>query len=334
VTSQVSIAGTDISFPCEPEERILDAAERAGYTMAYSCRKGVCVTCRSSLTKGSVTIAPFGSPRQAGEDILCCMAMPDGPVEIAPPWIKERRQPDRALMNMLVHKIEERSKEVSVLHLRLPIGRRVPFSAGQYATVLMEDGESRNYSIANPPQLNDIVELHVRRIPRGMFSDRVLSSLKPGSFLKIELPFGLFTWSDDHSGPAIMLATGTGFAPLKSMIRDLIHCKISRPVHLFWGGEREADIYDRALVEGWAKTLPWFSFTPVLANPDGSWEGTTGFVQNAVLAQYADLSGHEVYACGNPIMIAQARGLLAEQRSLSPDAFYSDAFVFSGQLES
>jgi CDP-4-dehydro-6-deoxyglucose reductase/3-phenylpropionate/trans-cinnamate dioxygenase ferredoxin reductase subunit len=333
VTSHVSIAGTDISFPCEPDERILDAAERAGYTMAYSCRKGVCVTCRSRLTRGSVKIAPFGSPRQAGEDILCCMAMPDGPVEIAPPWIKERRQPDRMRMNVLVHKIEDRSKEVAVLHLRLPIGRRVPFSAGQYVTVQMEGGDSRNYSIANPPHLNDIVELHVRRVPGGQFSDRVLNSLKPGSFLDIELPFGLFTWSEDVSRPAILLATGTGFAPLKSMVRELIHRGVSRPVHLFWGGERETDIYDRVLVEGWAKALPWFTFTPVLANPDAGWGGATGFVQDAVLSQYADLSGHEVYACGNPIMIAHASKLLTEQGSLSPDAFYSDAFVFSGRLE-
>lgn len=332
MTSQVSIAGTDISFPCEPDERILDAAERAGYTMAYSCRKGVCVTCRSGLTRGSVKIAPFGSPRQAGEDILCCMAMPDGPVEIAPPWIKERRQPDRARMNLLVHKIEDRSPEVAVLHLRPPIGRRVPFAAGQYVTVMMDGGDSRNYSLANPPHLNDVVELHVRRVPGGQFSDRILNSLTPGSFLDIEFPFGLFGWSEDAARPAILLATGTGFAPLKSMVRELIQKRISRPVHLFWGGEREADIYDRALVEGWAKTLPWFSFTPVLASPDAGWQGATGFVQDAVLSRYADLSGHEVYACGNPIMIDHARALLTGRGGLSPDAFHSDSFVFSGQL--
>jgi CDP-4-dehydro-6-deoxyglucose reductase/3-phenylpropionate/trans-cinnamate dioxygenase ferredoxin reductase subunit len=334
VTSLVSIAGTDISFPCEPDERILDAAERAGYTMAYSCRKGVCVTCRSGLTKGSVKIAPFGSPRQAGEDILCCMAMPDGPVEIAPPWIKERRQPERARYDVLVHKIEDRSKDVAVLHLRLPIGRRVPFSAGQYVTVMMAGGDSRNYSIANPPHLNDIVELHVRRVPGGQFSDRVLNSLQPGSMLDIELPFGLFSWSEDVALPAILLATGTGFAPLKSMIRELIQNRVSRPVHLFWGGEREADIYDRTLVETWAKSLPWFSFTPVLASPDAGWAGATGFVQDAVLARYPNLSAHEVYACGNPVMITYASKLLTERGALAADRFHSDAFVFSGQAES
>lgn len=333
MTSQVSIAETDISFPCEPDERILDAAERAGYTMAYSCRKGVCVTCRSGLTKGSVKIAPFGSPRQAGEDILCCMATPDGPVEIAPPWIEQRRQPERARHDVLVHKIEDRSKEVAILHLRLPIGRRVHFAAGQYVTVMMEGGDSRNYSIANPPHLNDIVELHIRRVPGGQFSDAVLNSLKPGSFLDIELPFGLFSWSEDVTRPAIMLATGTGFAPLKSMIRELIRQRIFRPVHLFWGGEREADIYDRALVEGWVKTLPWFSFTPVLASPDADWHGATGFVQDAVLSHYADLSGHEVYACGNPMMIDHARKLLSERGGLPADAFHSDSFVFSGQQQ-
>ncbi|WP_145206127.1 FAD-binding oxidoreductase [Sphingobium sp. B2] len=333
MTSLVSIANSDISFPCEPDERILDAAERAGYTMAYSCRKGVCVTCRSNLTQGKVKIAPFGSPKHAGEEILCCMAIPDGPVEIAPPWIEERRQPARVSINVTVHKMDQRSDNVAILHLRLPIGRRVPFAAGQYISVAMEGGESRNYSIANPPRLNDIVELHVRHIPGGMFSDTVLKKLRPGDVLNIALPFGLFTWSDDHSVPAIMLATGTGFAPLKSMIQELIDRKISRPVHLFWGGEREADIYELELVTSWARRLSWFDFTPVLANPGTGWTGERGFVQNAVTGRYDDLSGYSVYACGNPIMIEQARALLVEQRSLSAENFHSDAFVFSGQAE-
>lgn len=331
MTSLVSIASSDISFPCAADERILDAAERAGYTMAYSCRKGVCVTCRSGLTKGTVKIAPFGSPKHAGEDILCCMAIPDGPVEIAPPWIEERRQPTRANMDVTVHKIVQRSDDVAILHLRLPIGRRVLFAAGQYISVAMEGGDSRNYSIANPPRLNDIVELHVRHIPGGMFSDNVLKKLQPGDTLAIELPFGLFTWGDDHSAPAIMLATGTGFAPLKSMVQELIDRKINRPVHLFWGGEREADIYERNLVQSWANKLPWFDFTAVLANPEPSWDGERGYVQQAVMNRYGDLSRHFVYACGNPIMIQQARAQLVEHRSLMPGNFYSDAFVFSGQ---
>ena len=300
--------------------------------MAYSCRKGVCVTCRSGLTKGNVKIAPFGSPKSAGQDILCCMAVPDGSVEIAPPWIEERRQPERARMSMLVHGIDFRSKDVAVLQLRLPIGRRIRFSAGQYVTVMIEGGDSRNYSIANPPHLNDMLELHVRRVAGGMFSDRVLSTLKPGAFLDIEMPFGLFTWSDDQSRPVVMLATGTGFAPLKSMIRDLLYCKASRPVHLFWGGDRYADIYDLALVESWAATLPWFQFTPVLANPCDDWEGARGFVQEAVQVLYGDLANHDIYACGNPVMIAHARAVLTEQCGLRHDAFHSDAFVFSGQV--
>lgn len=331
MTSLVSIAHSDINFPCEPDERILDAAERAGYTMAYSCRKGVCVTCRSRLTQGTVKIAPFGSPKHAGDDILCCMAIPDGPVEIAPPWIEERRQPKRARMNLTVHKIDQPSEQVSILHLRLPIGRRVPFVAGQYISVAMAGGESRNYSIANPPRLNDMLELHVRHMPGGMFSDKVLKKLQPGDTLDIELPFGLFTWDEDHARPAILLATGTGFAPLKSMVQELIDRKLSRPVHLFWGGEREADLYEMRLVKSWAEKHDWFDFTPVLANPKGDWQGDRGFVQQAVMDRYSDLARHSVYACGNPIMIEQARAQLIEHRALAPEHFHSDAFVFSGQ---
>ncbi len=327
MTSTVFISARDMSFSCESNERILDAAERAGYTMPYSCRKGVCETCRCLLSKGSVSMGPFGSRKHAGETILPCMATAEGAIECTPAWIEKRPAVDRTRVEALVHQITARSPSVSVLRLRLPIGRRARFIAGQYVSVLLEDGQSRNYSIANPPHLSDVIHLHVRRVPGGQFSDAALRTLAPGDHLEIELPFGLLGWTEERVRPAILLATGTGFAPLKSMIESLIHRGMTRPVHLFWGGERREDIYESALVKKWCETLSWFRFTAVLASPDRGWDRPAGFVQNEVAAQYDDLSDHEIYACGNPSMIGQAKALFIRERGLSPADFYSDAFV-------
>jgi CDP-4-dehydro-6-deoxyglucose reductase/3-phenylpropionate/trans-cinnamate dioxygenase ferredoxin reductase subunit len=333
MTSMINIAQRDIVFPCGPDERILDAAERAGYVVPYGCRKGVCGTCRGKLTKGSVKVAPSGSHRVAGEDILYCMAVPQGSVELAPAWIEKRAPPVRSIVETVVHRMVWKSPEVVALQLRLPIGRRIHFRPGQYVRAIMADETSRNYSIANPPQLNDILDLHVRRIPGGRFSDHFIGTLTVGSVIKIDLPYGLFSWSEDVTRPAILLATGTGFAPLKSMIEDIIRRGVTKPLHLFWGGERECDLYDRALVQAWTRRHSWIDFTPVLAKPDADWTGSRGYVQEAALARHPDLSDSEVYACGNPVMIGAARTLLARDGGLRAGSFRSDAFVPSGEIE-
>lgn len=195
----------------------------------------------------------------------------------------------------------------------------------------MADQTSRNYSIANPPQLNDVLDLHVRHIPGGRFSDHFVGMLRAGSVIKVDLPYGLFSWSEDISRRAILLATGTGFAPLKSMIEYLIRSGVTKPIHLFWGGERETDLYDRALVQAWTRRHPWINFTPVLTKPDAGWTGLRGYVQEAALRRHADLSDYEVYACGNPIMISEARTLLTREGGLKAQSFRSDAFVPSGE---
>jgi CDP-4-dehydro-6-deoxyglucose reductase len=332
MTSMINIAQRDIAFPCGSEECILDAAERAGYAVPYGCRKGVCGTCRGKLIRGSVKVGPSGSYRTAGEDILYCMAVPQGSVELAPTWIEKRKPPARSIVETVVHRMEWLSPDVVALRLRLPIGRRIHFSSGQYVRAIMPDETSRNYSIANPPQLNDVIDLHVRRIPGGLFSDSFVGTLRAGSVIKIDLPYGLFSWSEDVTRRAILLATGTGFAPLKSMIEDLIRRRVAKPIHLFWGGERETDLYDRALVQAWTKQNPWINFTPVLARPDMNWTGSKGFVQEAALASHSDLTGYEVYACGNPVMISEARTLFVRCGGLKAESFRSDAFVPSGQL--
>ena len=295
--------------------------------MPYSCRKGVCETCNCLLSKGTGTVAPLGHRKHAGDRILSCMASPEGAVEITPAWIERRPILDRIRVKALLYRIVDRSSSVAVLQLRLPIGRHVKFNAGQYVNVLLNNGQSRNYSIANAPHLSDVIHLHVRRVPGGQFSDLTLNALSPGSTVDIELPFGLFGWSEENARPAILLATGTGFAPLKSMLEDLIRRDSTRKVHLFWGGNCAEDIYEFALMTKWSETLPWFRFSAVLATPAATWQGEVGFVQNAAGARYRDLSSHEVYACGNPMMIGQAKTLLTGECNLSPQYFFADAFL-------
>jgi NAD(P)H-flavin reductase/ferredoxin len=330
MTFEIRVEDSEVTFPCEQNETILDAAERAGYTIPYSCRKGVCMTCKGKLSSGAVKLARSGHARAPCADIFYCIAMPLEPVEIAPQWIAKRATAARSRFTAVVYKISHPAPDVTILHLRFPVGRRVRFRAGQHIKLYLDDGESRNYSLANAPKSSDVAELHVRRLPDGRFSDKKIGMLERDMKLDIELPYGLFFLSDHNEAPALLLATGTGFAPLKSIIDDLIQRRIQKPVHLFWGGRYEADIYQMAVVERWMKQLPWFSFTPVLTQPDAAWTGAKGRIQDAVFAQYQDLSQHEVYACGSPAMISAVRALLIQNLGLAESKFYSDAFVSIG----
>ena len=328
----IKISNTDISLTCEENETVLEAVERSGYTMPYSCRKGVCLSCEGELNRGQVELA--GKVETGpNKTVRFCVAKPRSNIEIIPGYIRPSAPPVRRQFRSTVHRVDRPTEDVSVLHLRLPIGRRVPFRAGQYAKLLLKDGESRNYSLANPPHDNDVVQLHIRHVPGGRFSSIQLPRLTPGDVLDVKLPYGLFLLNETSSAPIILLGTGTGFAPLKSMIEDLARRRIGRLVHLFWGGRRESDLYDIERANRWAERLPWFQFTAVLSRPLPGWTGETGYVQRTALATYPDLSGVEVYACGNPAMIADARALLSARGGLPEASFFADAFVPSGDTK-
>jgi CDP-4-dehydro-6-deoxyglucose reductase/3-phenylpropionate/trans-cinnamate dioxygenase ferredoxin reductase subunit len=196
---------------------------------------------------------------------------------------------------------------VSIVQLRYPIGTRAKFRAGQYLKVLLEDGDSRNYSLANEPTHNDGAELHIRHIAGGRFSEHIVPDLALGDQLNVETPFGQFCLNDGAETAVIMLATGTGFAPLKSIIQNQIRQRGTRPITLYWGARRRCDLYAFDLATTWAEQCPWFSFVPVLSRPDHAWTGRTGYVQHAAREDHPDLRGFEIYACGNPVMTAAAR---------------------------
>jgi NAD(P)H-flavin reductase/nitrite reductase/ring-hydroxylating ferredoxin subunit len=231
----------------------------------------------------------------------------------------------------LIERIEKVGTDVAVLHLRQEAGAALAYAAGQYVDVLLDDGPDRSYrrsySMATPagsPKL----ELHIRHLPGGRFTDQVFSVLRAGQHLVLDGPAGDF-YLRPGNAPIILLASGTGFAPLKALMEEAVKQGNTRPMRLYWGGRKAADLYMDALCRQWAGALPWFDYVPVLSEPGdaGDWSGRTGFVHRAVLEDHADLSQHQVYACGAPLMVAAARADCCEQGGLPSSQFFADAFL-------
>ncbi len=322
---RISIAGSDVAFRCEAGETLLDAAERAGYSVPYSCRKGVCSTCEGGVVDGAGRSSVQGDLQAPAERVLLCCLRPSSDMTIAPRKFEKREPVVRKTLDMSVYRVTQPTADVSVVQLRLPAGVRAKFRAGQYLQIELEDGSRRNYSMANPPHESDTVQLHVRHVPGGKFSDGMLRGLEKGHKLRVELPFGEFSLQDDSTSPAILLATGTGFAPVKSIVEDAIKRKLDRPLHLYWGARCHEDLYLAELARKW-HTSGKLTFVPVLSEPHDGWTGRCGFVHETVLEDFGSLAGYQVYACGNPAMTSAAHDTFIEA-GLPEDDFFSDAFV-------
>jgi CDP-4-dehydro-6-deoxyglucose reductase/3-phenylpropionate/trans-cinnamate dioxygenase ferredoxin reductase subunit len=219
--------------------------------------------------------------------------------------------------------------DVTVLQLRFPAGAKAKFKAGQYLSLKLDDGTVRHFSMANAPHQNDGAELHIRHIPGGKFSQHLADGLAEGDQIEVSIPYGDFYLREEHDTPILLLASGTGFAPIKSIVEDAIKRKLNRSMVLYWGARRPEDLYRMELPRKWESQLPWFRFVPVLseAGPADGWEGRTGFVHQAAMDDIASLAEYEVYACGAPAMINAARQGFVHERQLNRDAFYCDAFV-------
>ena len=329
MTFTVRVADSEISFPCEPREFVLDAAERAGYSMPSSCRKGACNTCEAGLLEGEVE--QRGRGRRTGRDglALMCRSQPRADITIRPKRFERIDIFRRKTITARIFRLARPAPDVTMLALRFPIGLRAPFKAGQYLQVVLDDDDRRNFSMANAARDNDGAELHIRHVPGGTFSVKTLSGLSAGDALQVELPYGDF-YLRASERPVILLASGTGFAPIKSIIETAIYAGNSRPMHLYWGARTREDIYLAELPSRWAARLSWFSFTPVLSEPSSSWTGRTGLVHDSVREDRNDLSGHEIYACGNPLMVGAAQTHFTAGHGLPDAQFFADAFVESG----
>lgn len=326
-------------FPVEAHETILDAALRLGYTLPYSCREGVCGVCKAKLTEGRADPGNYlGSAlsemdKEAGMLLLCC-ATPESDLVIECHSAGKTNHVAVRIMPCRVHKMNRLADDVMVLQLEPPHGDPLHFTAGQYISILPGDQKPRNFSLANAPHSGEFLELHVRKIEKGVFTRYVFEEMKEGDILRIKGPLGDFRLSEESARPVIFVASGTGFAPIKAIIEHALHLGRQRTMHLYWGGRRPADLYMRERAMEWEGC--GIKFTPVLSDalPEDGWQGRTGLVHQAVLDDFDDLSGHEVYACGAPSMVDAARRDFIAQRGLPGEMFFSNAFVPAPEYKS
>lgn len=328
----VELAPGGRQFAAAPGQTLLDAGLAAGLCLPYQCRTGDCGTCRAVVVSGEVErlAAPYvldEAALAAGACLLCRTqaraALTLDCAEIAGvPGLPLRR------LTVRVAALEKPAADVAVLRLQLPAGQTLEYLAGQYVDVLLRDGRRRSYSLSAAPGADACgqLELHIRHLPGGAFTDQVFGSLKVRDMLRLEGPFGTF-YLREGDAPAILLATGTGFAPIKALVEQLRCAPRPRPVVLYWGGRRLEDLYAHELAQAWAAELPWLRYVPVLSRADADWHGRRGHVQDAVLADHADLSAHEVYACGSPVMVEAARDALVARGGLRAEHFFADAFT-------
>ncbi len=339
MSKTVTLRPSGRSFPVGAGQTVLEAALAQGVVLPYGCRTGTCGTCRARLVSGEISYPgpqPLGvteSEAAAGQ-ILLCQARPETDLVLdareltAAADIRIRTVPCR------VERMERLSHDVMGLYLRLPAVERLQFLAGQYVDIILKDGHRRSFSIANPPHDDALLELHVRHVPGGSFSELVFERMKEKALLRLQGPLGSFYLREDSTRPILMMGGGTGFAPLKGMLRHALeHAAISRPVHLYWGARRPQDLYQHALVESWTQRYPNFRYTAVVSHPEAGdrWEGCSGWVHEALLAEHPDIAEHDVYLSGPPPMIEAAH--TAFTAAGLPDAYlYYDAFEFAPEV--
>lgn len=330
---QITLQPSGHQFDNAAHETVLEAALNHGYTLPYSCRDGVCGVCKGSVVAGTVDYGKHGASaltpeeKQAGFALFCC-AKPLSDLTIACREVKGIQDIQVKTMPSRVQVMDKVSDDVMLLRLKLPANERLQFMAGQYIDILQKDQKPRSFSIANAPHNDEFIELHIRNIAGGYFTQHVFTDMKVRDILRFKGPLGTFFLREDSTQPIIMVASGTGFAPVKAMIEHALHIGIQRPIHFYWGGRKLADLYLLDLVQHWE--AQGVKFTPVLSEPqpEDHWQGRTGFVHQAVLDDYADMSGYDVYVCGAPVVVEAAHRDFTTLRGLPSDTFYSDAFTF------
>ncbi|WP_338880781.1 2Fe-2S iron-sulfur cluster-binding protein [Achromobacter veterisilvae] len=329
---RVHILETDEAFHVEEGESVLQAAERSAVKLPHECTFGGCGTCRIKLESGAVAYDEFPmalTPEEAADGYaLACQARPLGDLRIS---VASSRQsfPEPRRLPATIHRLERFCDDVIHLTLALP-EPGLDYVPGQYMNVVLPDGETRSFSMASAPAGN-LVDFHVRRIPGGRYTDHWLGQAQAGAGVEIEAPLGVFSYHEEDWRPLIMMATGTGIAPIKAILESLLDNEDCPPVTLYWGMRTEADLYLRDVIEGWAGRLYEFNFVPVLSRAGAGWQGRRGHVQQAVLEDHEDLAEHAFYLCGAPEMIRQAKHLLAA-RGASLDHMYADSFTFQHAL--
>ena len=337
---QVTIQPSGHQFSVNDDETILDASLREGFSLPYGCRNGACGSCKGKVLSGQLDYGKHSPTalkdvEKAQGRALFCRAKPLSDLVIEAKEVGAAKDIVVKTLPCRVEKLEKRADDVMVLKIKLPANERLQFLAGQYIDFQLKGGRARSYSIANPPHDDALLELHIRHIPDGLFTEQVFSTLKERDILRLKGPLGSFFIREASDKPMIFIAGGTGFAPIKGMLEHAFSEHTDRELILYWGVRSLKDLYMADLPKQWLAERPNFSFIPVLSNPapEDAWQGRIGYVHDAVLTDFADLSGYQIYACGAPIMVDSARDSFVETRKLPEDEFFADSFVYAADAE-
>ncbi|HEY4069405.1 MAG TPA: CDP-6-deoxy-delta-3,4-glucoseen reductase [Burkholderiaceae bacterium] len=333
----VTVQPSGRTFQVDRDEPILSAAIRQGVGLPYGCKDGACGSCKSKLLEGRVIHGVHQSKALSADEeaagwILTCQAAAQTDVVVEARTVPGAGEFPIRKMPTRVTTITKPAADVAILQLQLPANDRLQYHAGQYVEFILRDGSRRSYSMANAPHMQETkpgIELHLRHLPGGKFTDHVFGAMKEKDILRMEGPFGSFFLREDTDKPMILLASGTGFAPIKAIIEHLQHVKSERHAELYWGCRSRADLYLHEWAQQAAESMPNLHYIPVLSEPkpEDAWTGRTGFVHPAVMHDHPSLMNHQVYACGVPIMVESAKRDFVAKSGLPDDEFYADAFT-------
>ncbi|HXM82803.1 MAG TPA: CDP-6-deoxy-delta-3,4-glucoseen reductase [Burkholderiales bacterium] len=336
---RVTLQPSGHQFDVEEGEAILTAALRQHFVLPYGCRNGACGSCKGKLLEGEIDYGVYQKKalpdaEKAQGKALFCQAKPLTDVVIEARTIGAAKDIAIKTLPCRVQKMERLADDVMVIYLKLPANERLQFLAGQYIEFLLKDGSRRSFSMGHAPHDDELIQLHVRRVAGGPFTDHVFGKMKERDILRFEGPLGTFFLREESQKPIVFVASGTGFAPIKSIIEHAFHKGVTRPIVLYWGGRRPKDLYMNPLPLGWSAAHPGFRYIPVISEalPEDQWSGRTGFVHSAVMEDFPDLSGCQVYACGVPVMVDAAQRDFTAQCRLPEDEFYADSFTTQADL--
>ena len=343
MTVTVTVKPSGKQFDVETDEFVLDAALRQGVALPYGCKNGACGSCKAKVVEGSVEHGQYSEKALTADECasgfaLMCRAKAAAPISVEARLVASAGDIQVRKMPCRVASIERVTPDVVVVKLQLPANERLQYLAGQYVELLLKDGLRRSYSMAGAPESADQIELHIRHMPGGKFTDALFGATQPAvkerDILRFEGPMGTFFLREDSKKPIVLLASGTGFAPIKAIVEHCVREGFKRPITLYWGGRRPHDLYMNALCEQWSREIKDFRYVPVISDalPEDGWNGRTGFVHRAVMEDLPDLSRHQVYACGAPVVIDAAKRDFTAQCKLPEDGFFADSFTSEADL--
>lgn len=329
----ITIIASGRRFSARPGETVLNAALRHGVVLPYSCKNGSCASCKCRLVEGKVEY-PYNPPSALAFDdlyggwALSCQAVPEGDLVIEARELEQLAEIPVRKLPARVESLDHFTPEIMRLRLKLPKAARLQFLAGQYIDIIQADGKRRAFSIASSPAETDFIELHIKHVSGGGFTGHVFESMQLKEILRFEGPLGTFFIRRGSKRPIVLMGGGTGFAPLKAMLEELIAADDMRPVQLFWGVQRESELYARELIAQWTNTHPDLRFTPVLAEAPANWTGARGYVHEVVVQQVADLAEHDLYMSGPPAMVSAGRSAFLAA-GVAEDRLFYDSFDFA-----